>query len=319
MRETTLSPIIDGIQIPGLLTMPDHPTAALLLIPGSLNSDIDGNFASMFPGQPSIAPHAYKDLAAQLAALNIAVMRFAKTGPGTGSVVVDKEASAAYKNFAQRVRVAGIFLAELLARLPGLPVVAAGHSEGSVVATLLARNHTEIRGLILLSGPAQPLLHLMARQQFESDRRHGRLTPERERQYAAAVVLLDDFAASRPLAADFAANPYLGMLAFAARPENTPYLRSLELVDPAAEFAQVAQPALIIQGGRDESVAPDNADFLHCAKPAAEVSRFPELQHFYKRVPEGIAPQESFAYSSESDPAVANAIANWIAGLAPTR
>ncbi|HVA64933.1 MAG TPA: hypothetical protein VNF74_14505, partial [Terriglobales bacterium] len=52
----------------------------MLLVPGSLNSDVDGNFAPLFPGQPALAPHAYKDLAEQLAASDLAVLRYATFG-----------------------------------------------------------------------------------------------------------------------------------------------------------------------------------------------------------------------------------------------
>jgi uncharacterized protein len=111
--EIRLFPLIDGVRIPAVLILPLDPAAGLLLTPGSHNSDVDGNYAPMFPGQPAL-PHAYKDLAVQLAAHGIAVLRFAKRGPGTGSVAVDKEeADRKYRPFPRRVRVAEAFLAEI--------------------------------------------------------------------------------------------------------------------------------------------------------------------------------------------------------------
>ncbi len=315
-NETRLLPTIDGVQIPGILLRPPQPLAGLLLIPGSLNSDVDGNYAPIFPGQPAIAPHAYKDLAGQLAARGIAVLRFAKTGPGTGSVVVDQEqAGQKYRTFPQRVRVAEAFLAELRRLVPEAPPFLAGHSEGAVVASLLAQTHPEIRGVVSLSGPAQPLLRMMLEQQFAADQHARRVTPDLERHHAAALRLLDDFVAARPLPQNLAGNPYASALAFAAAPENAPYLRSLEQVDPAAEFARVAQPGLIVQGGRDGSVSPANAALLQQAKPDATMELFPGLQHFYKPVTEGTPAQAAFAETSESDPAVAQAIACWIGAL----
>ena len=316
MEETSLSVVVDGVKIPAAVFAPPHPIASLLLIPGSMNADVDGNFAPMFPGQPAFFPHVYKDLAHQLGAQRIAVLRFAKTGPGTGSEIVDQEeAGEKFKRFPQRVRVAGVFLAELQRRVLGVPCILAGHSEGAVVTALLAQTHSEVQGVVMLSGPAQPLLRMLVGQQFATDRRGDRVTPDRERQYAAALAMLDDFVAARPLPEDFASNPYAAFLAFVAKPENAPYLRSLEVVDPSAEFAKVSQPALIIQGERDASVYPENADALHRAKPDSRVEFFPDLQHFYKPVAEGLSPQESFAQSSECDPAVARTIAAWIASL----
>jgi len=59
--------LIDGVEIPAAFTTPPEPRQALLLIPGSLNSDVDGNFAPLFPGQPASTPHMYKDLESNLA------------------------------------------------------------------------------------------------------------------------------------------------------------------------------------------------------------------------------------------------------------
>jgi len=269
----------------------------------------------MFPGQPAMTPHVYFDLAQQLAARGMAVLRFAKSGPGTGSEVVDREAAQRYRVFPQRVRVAEVFWNELRRLLPDARLFVAGHSEGAVVASLLAQGHAEIGGVVSLSGPGWPPLRLMIEQQFAADRRAGKVTPETERQHAAALAMLADFVAALPVAEGVAGNPYASPLAFAWAPGNATYLRSLEQVDPAEEFAKVRQPALIVQGGRDWSVTPANAERLQRAKPDAAVQLFPELQHFYKRVPEGMAPPLAFAESSVSDPAVAGAIAEWIAGV----
>jgi uncharacterized protein len=311
-----LAPLIDGVRIPGKLLLPQHPVAAVLLIPGSLNSDVDGNFAPMFPGQPPVAPHAYKDLAGQLSSSGVAVLRFAKTGPGTGSEVVDRNiATEKYKLFPQRVRVAEVFLAELEKKCPGVPYIVAGHSEGAVVASILVQAHPDVRGLVLLSGPAQPLLRMMVSQQAESDRRNGHMTPEREQQVTTALSTLEDFVASRPLPQGIGGNPYLAFFPFIVRPENAPYMRSLESVNPSAELAKVRQPVLIVQGGRDASVFPQNAEALHQVQTNATVVILPELQHFYKKVPAELPSQESFAVNSDSDPAAARAISTWIAAL----
>jgi hypothetical protein len=97
-------------------------------------------------------------------------------------------------------------------------------------------------------------------------------------------------------------------------PEAHVYLRSVDAVDPLAAIAAVRAPVLIVQGGRDSSVTPEQADQLSAARkglPTAN-ARFAELQHFYKRAAPGMNPMESFGLSTESDPAVADAIARWM-------
>lgn len=63
---------------------------------------------------------------------------------------------------------------------------------------------------------------------------------------------------------------------------------------------------------RQRCVREANAALLYAAQPQAEVARFLELQHFYKRVPPGLTPMESFQISTESDPAVAATVAAWV-------
>ena len=45
--EIDISATIDGVKIPARFVMPKHPVAAVLLIPGPLNSDVDGNYAPL--------------------------------------------------------------------------------------------------------------------------------------------------------------------------------------------------------------------------------------------------------------------------------
>ncbi len=322
MEENRFSLCVDGLEIPAALSAPAGAAAVLLLIPGSMNSDLDGNFAPLFPGQPAAAPHLYRDLAGQLAALNVAVLRFAKNGPGTGCVARDTElAKVRYREFGQRLRVAAAFWEELGRRAPGLQRFAAGHSEGAVVATQLARERSDMAGLALLSGPSLPLLRLMMWQRYEQDRSAGALTPERERQYEEACAWAADYAAGRALAAETGADhPYADMLRFFLQPANISYLRSLEQVDPAAELARTTLPVLIVQGGRDPSVIAANAERLRQARPDAALAEFPQLQHFYKEADDGMPPEASFLLSTTSSPAVAVALAEWMrSGRGATR
>jgi alpha-beta hydrolase superfamily lysophospholipase len=313
MSETRFVVDVDGMDVPAVLTSPAQPRAALLLVPGSMNVDVEGNFAPMFPGQTQVNTWVYKQLAEQMTARGLAVLRFAKTGPGTGCVTRDEaRVKAHYGEFPHRVAVAAQFLDELKRRAPGLPLAAAGHSEGAVVVTQLARRRDDVQAIVLLSGPAKPLLALMIWQQYEAQRRAEGDDAQRTAEYEQALAWARDYAAGRTIPEDRPANRFGPMFTFFQSPQAVRYLRGVEQVDPAAELAAVRQPVLIVQGGRDESVHEPNAALLHAAQPRAEVARFPELQHFYKRVPPGLTPTESFQISSESDPAVAEAVAAWV-------
>src|SRR6476620_12190171 len=70
-------------------------------IPGSLFSDVNGDYPTW-----SSFPHVYAHLARQLSARGHAVYRFAKLGPGTGSVPTDPELSATLRNWDGRLTIA---------------------------------------------------------------------------------------------------------------------------------------------------------------------------------------------------------------------
>lgn len=311
--EQDLTVTVRGVEIPCRISRPaGRPRGAVLLLPGSLFSDVDGNYPAM-----NMRPHVYADLAHQLAGTGMVVLRMAKIGPGTGSRTVDPAAAAAHADFRTRVEVANIALARLAAlRTPG-PLLVAGHSEGAVVAFLLAGGSTAapLDGVVSLSGPALPLLEIL-RGQIAAMAPPGAEPPDLSA-YDQAVTAIRRGA---PLPPELARNPQTAMLA-SMPPPALAYISSVDRVDPLAEVAQVRQPMLIVQGGRDASVPADHAQRLRTARRAlpTELALFPTLTHMYKVAPEGLPPMQSMMLETDCDPAVAAAIAAWAARLARRR
>ncbi|WP_229211696.1 MULTISPECIES: alpha/beta hydrolase [unclassified Duganella] len=306
LREQDDTVTVAGVEIACRLTLPaGKPQGAVLLLPGSLFSDVDGNYPSM-----NLKPHLYADLAAQLGERGYAVLRMAKIGPGTGSRTLDPQAAARHAAFATRAEVASAGLALLRKAAPAHPLIVAGHSEGALVASLLASgpDAPAVDGVVELSGPATPLLTLM-REQLAAMMPPGANLAMYDRTIAA-------LRAGEPLPAGAQADPQTAMLA------NMPafsldYLRSTDRVDPVAELARVRQPVLIVQGGQDASVPPAHADRLAEGRInlPTELARFPALTHFYKVAPPGITPMQSMALDTVSDAAVAERIVLWASRL----
>lgn len=301
MNEVDATLKVFGVSIQGRLTRPDGPIrAAMLLLPGSLYADVDGNYPMW-----NARPNTNRDIAAQLAGHGIAVLRQAKIGPGTGSTTFDAEAAREHQKFRTRVSVASAALEHLSRETPGCRLFVAGHSEGAVVASLLAAMPgSPLAGVISLSGPALRLLDIMRRQAADM--------------FAGADLALLDrchaaIRAGQPLPPEAAANPTTQMLA-TMPPEALAYIRDIDTVDPCAAIAKVPQRMLLVQGGRDQSVSPEQVDQL--AKARGErptmIARFPDLQHMYKRAEPGMNAMQSFMLASETDPAVTEAIADWI-------
>lgn len=299
MTEEDASLVIDGVRIPGRIAKPAGAVrAAVLILPGSLFADADGDFPAW-----NVRPHVYRDLAHQLAAHGVASMRQAKIGPGTGSETVDATLASAHLHFAERVVVARAGVARLREAAPNVPLFVAGHSEGAVVASLLCAGANEgIDGMISLSGPALRIIDIM-----------------RAQNAAMGVSMTDfeqvaaDIRAGRPLGDAVRNNPMLAGLA-QMPPTALNYLREVDAVDPLEAIAHVRLRTLLIQGGRDQSVTPEQVDQLAAARTGlpTEIARFPELQHFYKRAAPGLDAMASFALTTDNDPAVAETIARWI-------
>jgi pimeloyl-ACP methyl ester carboxylesterase len=306
--ERPLTLEVDGVRIPAALTLPaSDPVSAVLLLPGSLFSDVDGNYPAW-----NIRPNLYAELARQLAARGHAVLRHAKTGPGTGSEVIDPvQAETAYRHFSQRVvisRAALRALRESLGEIAGRIEIwiAAGHSEGAVVASLLAGEEPSLDGFVSLSGPSVGLLDIMRDQMAGMP---GDISAFDE---AAARIRRGE-----PLPPEAAQNPQTAMLAQMA-PRDLVYIREVDAVDPCQAWAAVDRPLLLIQGGRDSSVPEKHVHRLREARgnQPTEMAVFPELQHFYKQAEPGMDPQASFSLATETDPRVAAAMDGWMRRLA---
>lgn len=295
---------VAGVKIACRFSLPDGDAAgAVLIVPGSLFSDVDGNYPSM-----NMRPHAYADLARQLRARGYAVLRMAKIGPGTGSQTINPMLAASHVDFQTRVTVAAAGLALLRGRIGARPVIVAGHSEGAVVASLLAGGADAkiIDGVVSLSGPATPIFDVM-REQVAA------MAPDLS-MFDRAVAAIR---AGGPPPAEAARDPATAMLATMPAMGHA-YLRSVDQVDPVAALAKVRQPVLIVQGGRDASVPAQHADLLRTGRGGlpTEMAVFPTLNHFYKNTPPNLPPIQSMMLETESDAAVADAIASWSNRLA---
>jgi len=303
-QECDATVTVSGVEIACRFTMPQGTArGAVLLVPGSLYSDVDGNYPSM-----NMRPHAYADLARQLGERGFVVLRMAKIGPGTGSRTIDADAARRHIDFLTRVEVAQAGLELLCRTVATRPVIVAGHSEGAVVASLLAAGPagSEIDGVVSLSGPALPILSIL-RAQIIAMVSPG-VTPDMT-VFDRAVVAIR---AGQALAGEAKSDPQTAMLASIPEP-GLGYLRSTDRVDPVAALAKVQAPVLIVQGGRDDSVPATHAELLRAGRMTlpTEIVAFPNLTHFYKDAPPGLPPMQLMGLETDSDPAVADAITAW--------
>ncbi len=308
--------VVNGTSAPAVVTSPEDGAAAwgIVLVPGSFMNDIDGDYLPEHGNPFTAKPHAYKDLARQLAAGGCAVLRYARGGV----TVVDKDQAQAHRHFADRTAVVAEAVRVLRAAVPTVRHIAlAGHSEGGPVSLLLMTSRPEIKidAYVSLSAPALRMFDIMRQQTAASVKdgmaAFGPMTYSFA-DYEAAMALVRE---GKPVPADLMKRlPPMGV--WAMDETSRQYLREYDQIESRKLIAEIACPVLIVQGLEDTSVYPDNADKLFEArkgnKMPTDIARFPGLQHFYKRVPAGLSPMAAFGLETESDPAVASAIGAWL-------
>jgi alpha-beta hydrolase superfamily lysophospholipase len=314
-----------GWEIPAALTLPTGRgenaalPSAILLVPGSLFSDVNGDY----PTWQSF-PHVYAHLARQLSARGHAVYRFAKLGPGTGSVATDPDLAATVRSWDGRLTIATVALDAMRRELEARAVVvnrtiAAGHSEGAVVVSRLAVSERakELDGVALLAGPSVGILGIM-REQIGFGVPPEQLEDARRRLDEAIVFVRR----GEPIPAALADGPGMGVGALASMPEEgRRYMREVDATDPLRLAQEMSQPVLVVQGGNDSSVPTHHGEALRDAlrgrdrgTTRTEYLFVSNVTHMFKVVPADVSGPAAFGYPGETDARVADGIDDWIRG-----
>lgn len=246
------------------LMQPQGSRVAALVIQGSGTHDRDGNMQAA-----GFKSTLYRRVARELAQrCAITTLRFDKRGH-------DKPAGYAHDyTVAQRLADAAAALALLRKHSPGLALVVIGHSEGALVAAKLAETE-DVAGVASLAAPFGNLFELY---KSRAQRRHALAPTDKT---ARAI----DFAAKleahfkeggRMLPEEFAAfaKPYLG-----AGYEGWESYDWLAGHWAEALKADPRKPMLVVQGGRDARLWPDNAQRWQKWCLAREAAEFALIEH----------------------------------------
>ena len=324
-QEEHLPLVAEGYRLPAILTQPVGRASrwAVVLLPGSMGSDVDGNYPEMHTN-----PHTYADLARQLAVQGHAVLRYARHGTGTGSIVVDEAQTRVQRNFPRQQYIAMAAVRKARELLPAVPHLAvAGHSEGSVHAALISQQRDlSIDALVSLSGPALRYMDLFIYKARMMAQEQGEIIDFGAFKVNAVhyIQCFELIRAGEPFTEEIKADPTMEFFVkywdgdTPQVREGRQYMQDYDAIDPCVEIARVPCPVLVVQGGMDESgVHKDNGEMLYRARhrlhpQTTQMAFFPDLQHFYKQAHPGMSSQESMALDSETDPRVSQAISAWL-------
>lgn len=322
-----------GIQLSGTLTLPTTgpgPFPAALLITGSGPQDRDETVAGMKP---------FRLLAHLLAASGIATLRLDDPGVG-GSTGDPMESTIANQVIDMRAS---------LRELGSHPAVDAsrigviGHSEGALVGAVLGSDTSAVSFVVMLAGPAIPIIQLLEDQaagvlrmngageeQIASQRRIQQMTYEAartgegwteigiaiERQVRAAVEALPPAQRTRIPDVEAFVSAQLTQQLSAAR---TPWYRSLLLYEPEPDISGIEVPVLALYGGKDVQVpAARNASAMERILSNAghedfRVMTLPHANHLFQLAETG-HPAEYATLEPAFLPALAEELVPWLQG-----
>jgi hypothetical protein len=263
------------------------PFPAAITITGSGLQDRDESLWPLLPGY-----RLFRQVAERLAAAGIATLRCDDRGFGASTGDATR---ATTQDFAEDVGAEVVWLQ----RRPGIArdrIALVGHSEGGVIAPMVAVLHPSVAALVLMAGTAKNGVEVLKDQVAWPIESTPGLSPERRAQLRAEAV--------RAIETDTTANLWL---------------RFFRQYEPLPTARRVRQPVLILQGALDRQVSAGQADSLGAAVRAGgnrDVTArvFPGLNHLFVPSPTDGSPSE---YASLSDAAVnrevLDVMAAWLA------
>lgn len=270
----------------GTMTLPKDrtgPVPAVVTITGSGPQRRDEDVL------PGYAP--FRQIADALGRHGIAVLRLDDRGVGASTGDFTAATSA---DFANDTRAA---LAYLRTRPEIDPhrLVLLGHSEGGLIAPMVAARDTNVAAIVLLAAPAETGREIIDYQQRYAIDADTTLKTATARDSALAR-------AGQQLAISAAASPWLNFF--------------LDY-DPLPTAEKVRQPVLILQGATDRQVTPDQAEALAAAIRSngnihVQVHVFPDLDHLFLFDPDGSPSGYATLPSKQVPPVVLTTITEWL-------
>jgi uncharacterized protein len=275
-----------GHTLAGTLTRPagEAVAPAVVMITGSGSQDRD----QAIPLLPGYRP--FREVADMLSRRGIAVLRLDDRGFGesTGDAV-----SATSADLSDDIRAGLDYLRSRPDVIPDrLGLV--GHSEGGLIAPMIAAADTTLAGIVLIAGPSRTGRDIIAYQQRFAIDRSGLDPAARDSAFTAVQEQTEQLA------------------------ERTPWLRYFLDHEPLATARRVRRtPVLVLHGETDRQVTVNQAQelagaFRAAGNPDVTVRTFPDVNHLLLRDPDG-SPGEYVRLTERSvAPEVLHALADWL-------
>ena len=286
--EQVTVPTTMGHTLGGTFTKPSTATGKL-----AVAVSITGSGAQDRDEYIGIVPKGYRpfrQIADTLGKLGIAMLRMDDRGYGASG---GNFAAATSRDFADDVRAA---IAYLRTRPDVDPkrIFLIGHSEGGLVAPMVAIDEPSLAGIVLMAGPARGGREILLFQMRYGVEHDTSLTGAKRDSALAHVTATVDSALN-----------------------SSAWLMFFGSYDPLATARRVKVPVLIVQGGDDQQVIASEAKTLETTFKAAgnrdvTLRVFPELNHLFIHQPGGNPSGYTTLTSNLAVPEVVGMVAEWV-------
>lgn len=306
------NPAATGVRLGCTLNVPKSkgPHPAAMLLTGSGPQDRDETLVGHKP---------FLVLADHLARNGTVVLRCDDRGVGRS---IGEYRNASLEDFASDVAAGVDFLRARRDIAPG-KIGLIGHSEGGMVAPMVANRRSDVAFVVLMAGPGVPIHELLMSQGEAVARAEGVPDPLIAQQRPLRQAVLDAMRmAADPNAARTAIEKLLvsyGVPPKAARTQAAQEARSEILrvikIDPGQALIRLQAPALAIIGSKDTQVPPgQNLPALRQAlarHPDATIRELPSLNHLLQTAETG-AMGEYYDIEETISPLALDTITKWL-------
>ena len=278
-----------GHVLTGTLTLPLNAKGkvpAVVTITGSGQEDRD-EYISLVPGY-----RIFRQVADTLARRGIAVLRMDDRAINGSGGDVQQATSA---DFADDIR-AGVAYLRGRSEIDGARIALVGHSEGGMIAPLVASTDPKIKAIVLMAGPAYTGRRIIDFQLRNSVMGNGTISASDAERSTTLASLIAQFDATTA---------------------KIPWMAYFLTYDPVSTAKKVKQPVFIMQGATDQQVTPDQAPVLEQAFKAGgnkdvTMKIFKDHNHLFLLDPSGFPGGYVKLTNGKIDGDVMGSLADWL-------
>lgn len=287
------------------------PFPAVLLITGSGPQDRD---ESLLGHKPFLVLSDY------LTRHGIAVLRADDRGVGKSAGVFAKATTADFATDTE----AGVAYLKTRAEVDPHKIGLIGHSEGAVIAPMVAARNKDVAFIVMMAGTGVPGDQVLVAQGEAIQVASGKSTEEAAKDAAKERELLtlvetekDQAVLEKELKEKLAGEVPDAQIGMQIAQVTSPWFRYFLTYDPATALRKVTCPVLVLNGEKDKQVLPSqNLPPIRKALEEAgnkhfEIDELPGLNHLLQTAKTG-APAEYAEIEETMSPVALDKMANWI-------